>query len=108
MSTSAEPTSLTSAVESAIHSVDPSQPVFGVKTMERVVADSLSSQRLYVWLLGVFAAIALILASAGIYGVMSYLVTRRTPEFGVRIALGARTSDILRMVLRQSLTLIAI
>jgi putative ABC transport system permease protein len=106
--TSVEPTSLTRAVESAIHSVDPSQPVFGVKTMERVVADSLSSQRLYVWLLGVFAAMALILASAGIYGVMSYLVTRRTQEFGVRMALGASTRDILRMVLRQSLMLIAV
>jgi putative ABC transport system permease protein len=108
ISTSVEPTSLTSAAESAIHSVDPGQPVFGVKTMERVVADSLSSQRLYVWLLGVFAAIALILASAGIYGVMSYLVTRRTQEFGVRMALGASASDILRMVLRQSLMLIAV
>jgi putative ABC transport system permease protein len=108
ISSSVEPTSLTRPIESAIHSVDPSQPVFGVKTMERVVADSLSSQRLYVWLLGVFAAIALILASAGIYGVMSYLVTRRTQEFGVRMALGASTSDILRMVLRQSLMLIAV
>jgi putative ABC transport system permease protein len=108
ISASVEPTSLTHAVESAIRSVDPSQPVFGVKTMERVVTDSLSSQRLYVWLLGVFAAIALILASAGIYGVMSYLVTRRTQEFGVRMALGASTRDILRMVLRQSLVLIAV
>jgi putative ABC transport system permease protein len=108
ISASVEPTSLTHAVESAIRSVDPSQPVFGVKTMERVVTDSLSSQRLYVWLLGVFAAIALILASAGIYGVMSYLVTRRTQEFGVRMALGASTRDILRMVLRQSLMLIAV
>ncbi|HEY6393284.1 MAG TPA: FtsX-like permease family protein, partial [Bryobacteraceae bacterium] len=108
ISSNVEPTSLTRAIESAIHSVDPSQPVFGVKTMERVVSDSLSSQRLYVWLLGVFAAIALILASAGIYGVMSYLVTRRTQEFGVRMALGASASDILRMVLRQSLMLIAV
>jgi predicted permease len=108
ISSNVEPTSLTRSIESAIHSVDPSQPVFGVKTMQRVVSESLSSQRLYVWLLGVFAAIALILASAGIYGVMSYLVTRRTQEFGVRMALGASTRDILRMVLRQSLMLIAV
>ncbi len=104
--TNVEPTSVTHAVEQAIQSVDPAQPVFGVKTMERVVSDSLSSQRLYVWLLGVFAGIALILASAGIYGVMSYLVSQRTQEFGVRMALGASAGDVLRMVLKQAVTLI--
>lgn len=106
ISTSVDPGSMTSAIESAIHSVDPSQPVFGVKTMERVVTDSLSNQRLYVSLLGVFALLALVLASAGIYGVMSYLVTQRTQEFGVRMALGASTNDVLRMVLRQAVLLI--
>jgi len=107
ISTNVDPVSLTHAVESAIHSVDPSQPVFGVKTMDRVVADSLSNQRLYAWLLGVFAGLASILASAGIYGVMSYLVTQRTQEFGVRMALGASADEILRMVLRQAVVLIA-
>jgi len=106
ISTGVDPETMTRPVESAIHSVDPAQPVFGVKTMERVVTDSLSNQRLYVWLLGVFALLALILASAGIYGVMSYLVTQRTQEFGLRMALGASTVDILIMVLRQAVALI--
>ncbi|HLK17749.1 MAG TPA: ABC transporter permease [Bryobacteraceae bacterium] len=104
--TSVEPTSMTRAVTGAIQSVDPSQPVFGVKSMTEVVSDSLSNQRLYAWLLGVFSALALILASAGIYGVMSYLVTQRTQEFGLRMALGASTNNVLRMVLRQALLLI--
>jgi predicted permease len=102
------PSSVTHAAESAVRSVDSGQPVFGVKTMESVIDDSLSSQRLYLWLLTIFAGMALILASAGIYGVMSYLVTQRTREFGVRMALGANAGEILRTVMRQAVKLVAI
>lgn len=97
------PETLTSAVRAAVHEVDPDQPIYNVKTMERVVAESVSDRRLYVFLFGVFAAIAVTLAAAGIYGVMSYSVTQRTQEIGIRLALGAPQSAIARMVVRQGL-----
>jgi putative ABC transport system permease protein len=97
------PETLTSAVRAAVREVDPDQPIYNVKTMERVVADSVSDRRLYVVLFGVFAIIAVTLAAAGIYGVMSYLVTQRTQEIGIRLALGAQQSAIARLVVGQGL-----
>jgi predicted permease len=98
--------SLTRAIRSAVRSVDPAQPVYSVKTMDQVVSDSLSSSRIVSWLFGSFAAIALLLAVTGIYGVISFLVAQRTKEFGVRTALGARPGDVLRDVLSKGMLLV--
>jgi putative ABC transport system permease protein len=103
VSTQLPPENLTSAVRGAIVSVDRGIPVSNVKTMERVIADSLADRSLYAVLLGIFAGVALILASAGIYGVLSFLVSQRTQEIGVRMALGATTGTILKSVVADSL-----
>jgi putative ABC transport system permease protein len=99
--TEAEPQSATSAVRGVIQSADKELPVFKVTTMERMVADSMSQRRFTTILLGVFALVALVLASVGLYGVMSYTVAQRTHEIGVRMALGASSWN------RQGMTLVA-
>ncbi|HET7551160.1 MAG TPA: ABC transporter permease [Gemmatimonadaceae bacterium] len=99
--TEVPPASVMPAIREAVHAVDPTQPIFRVETMEEVVSRSLSSHRLYLWLLGTFAVIALALATAGIYGVTSYLVTQRTREMGIRLALGAPPASLKAMVVRQ-------
>jgi putative ABC transport system permease protein len=103
VSTRLPPERLVSAVHGAIGSVDREVPVSNVKTMERVIADSLADRGLYTVLLGIFAGVALILASAGIYGVLSFLVSERTQEIGVRMALGATTGNILKSVVADSI-----
>jgi predicted permease len=92
---------LTSAVRAAVREVSPNQALFRVETMQRVVESSLAGQRLYTWLLSIFAGIGALLAIAGIYGVVAYLVALRTREFGIRMALGADAGRVLAMVMRR-------
>ncbi len=105
--TTGDPLAIQRAVEGQLYAVDRSQPAFDVKTMEQRVADTLAPQRFQLLLIGIFAAMAVILAALGVYGVMAYLVTRRTREIGIRMAIGARPEQVRGQILRESLTLAA-
>jgi predicted permease len=102
------PESVIDAVRSTIKRVDPNQAVFNVRTMERVVADSLADFTMYLRLMGLFAVIALLIALTGTYGVISYVAASRTREFAIRIALGADSGRVTRFVLRRSALLTAL
>jgi putative ABC transport system permease protein len=106
--TSVEPASVASAVQAAVHSVDSDQPVYNVRTMNDVVAVSVSPQRMRMFLIGVFALVAAALASVGIYGVISYSVEQRTNEIGVRMALGAAPAGLVGLIVAQGMKLVAI
>jgi ABC-type antimicrobial peptide transport system permease subunit len=99
---------ITPSLRAAIREVSPNQPVFNVRTMDNVLAVSHADLNLYLWLTGSFASLALVLSMVGIYGVVSYLVASRQREFGIRLALGAKGTTLLRMVLRQAGVLITL
>ncbi|MEN3368361.1 MAG: hypothetical protein V7609_504 [Verrucomicrobiota bacterium] len=103
-----DPLVLAAAVKREIEAIDPDQPVAAVSTMEKNIGASLAARRLTMSLLGAFAGLALILASVGIYGVMALSTTQRTREMGIRFALGASRADVLRLILGQGISLIAI
>jgi len=103
-----DPRALSQSIEDAIHRVDPDQPVSDVQTMSSVFSASVASPRFQATLLGVFAAIAMALAIVGIYGVVSYSVSQRTNEIGIRIAMGAASKHIVGMVLGEALLLTAL
>ena len=106
--TSGDPRLLTPAIRDQVLAVDPNQPVYDVKTMEDRVAVTLETRRFAVVLLGVFGALALLLASIGLYGVLAFTVAHRTREIGIHMALGAESRNVLVMVIKQGMSLVLV
>jgi putative ABC transport system permease protein len=103
--TAADPMLEASALRSALAEIDPNQPLVRVRTMEENMAATVAQPRFRTWLIGIFAALALVLAGVGVYGVMSYTVTQRANEIGIRVTLGAQPEDVFRIVVGEGLRL---
>jgi putative ABC transport system permease protein len=103
-----DPLALSGTVRAAIQSLDNNQPVYDVFSLRQIVGNSMAQRRFAMLLMSIFAAVALVLAAVGIYGVMSYSVAQRTHEMGIRIALGAQTKDVLKLIIRQGMTITVI
>jgi putative ABC transport system permease protein len=105
MRTTGDPGLQTSALRSALAEIDPNQPLVRVRTMEENMATTVAEPRFRAWLIGIFALLALVLAAVGVYGVMSYTVTQRTSEIGVRVTMGAQPQDVFRIIVGEGLRL---
>jgi predicted permease len=104
--TAGDPAAFTATARNALRELDPELPMYRVRTMEDALSQSMARRATYSWLLGIFASMALALALGGSYGVTSFLVSQRTREIGIRVALGAKGADIIRSVLRASLVIV--